>query len=496
MASKSTYDDWLESFCAEFRRECSDLEISADSPRVKEAPTLFPSCQLYVVGTRDPTFQFLLITRNDMRPDIDRFVNVDVPADEFINVLEAFKDRHEFQVPLTGTHLFVPPGKQNTLNVFLDRSFVSFLAKGWHTVVRSRPGVMSYVNIGTACRLYRFRGRVIDQSAPKLAGEWADQIRSILAPPAVPAVQPAFVAQSLTGLSAIGAYIFPAVQIGELPELSFRHRASGLVRNPFAPKVAIRGEFRRLPMCADRDGLVLLVTESRARALKHLNRLMAGLLFLGLPTLAVRDHELIEGTVDPDTLELRGSKASLGSLRNVELFSSPDSVTPITANKMGIADFEQALKTVDAITSNQGLSQNLVLFLEAYSHLADQEYTPAFLMAWSILERQLSARWKKHLLQSGVSRKRISKLTVAERWSVDYLIECLDLLDKQETKGRYEELMALKEYRNSIVHSGRPASRTEVERLLALASNWLESDCKEVVGTVTPIVFKSTLHVS
>jgi hypothetical protein len=256
----------------------------------------------------------------------------------------------------------------------------------------------------------------------------------------------------------------------------------------------MRGEFRRLPMCVDLEGLVMMVTESRTEALDHLNQLMAGLLFLGLPTLAVRDHELIQGTINPDTFELTGSTASLGSLRNIELFSMADAVTPITANKIAAADFEQALKAVDSMGSSQRLRQDLVLFLEATSHFADQEYTPSFLMAWSILERQISARWRKHLAQRGLAKKRMLKL--AERWSLDYLIECLDLMAQQPSSGQYEELMALKEYRNSIVHSGEPALRSEVERLLALARNWLESDCKEMAGTITPIAFKSTMRLS
>ena len=496
MTDRTDYDDWLQSLCEEFRRKCGESGINPESPRVSETPTLFAPCQLYVVGTSDPLFQFLLVTRNDQRPDLDCFVNVDVQALEFIDVLEAFKDREEFRVPIVGTQSFLLPSGRSTLNVFLDRSFAYFLAKGWPAVVRSQPGRMFQMNVGTATRLYQFRGRVIDQSVTELAQEWADQVRNTLAPSAVEVVQPARIAQAPSGLSAFGAYIYPAVQIGEQAEVSFRLSASGVFRDPRSLKIAIRDEFRRLPMCVDLEGLVMMVTESRTQALDHLNRLMAGLVFLGLPVLAVRDHELIQGTLDPDTFELTGSTASLGSLRNIERFSITDTVTPFTANKIAVTDFHQALKTVDRITSSQRLSQNLVLYLEANSHLVDQEYTPAFLMAWSVLERQLSARWRKHLFQNKISRKRISKLTVAERWSVDYLIECLDLLYGQDSNEQYEELMALKGYRNSIVHSGRPASRSEVERLLALVGNWLESDCKEAAGTITPIAFKRTMRLS
>jgi hypothetical protein len=422
---------------------------------------------------------------------MERVVQVDVPAYEFIDVLEAFKEREEFRIPRTERFFFPSLEGPDTLGTFLERWFAYFLAQRWAQVVRTRSGsAMSYVNAGSGAYLYEFRGRVIEQPAVKLADDMVDKLQTALAPPAV---QQGQVAQANPGFAAYGAYIYPAIQLGEAPKMSFRERASGPSWDFGSLKAVIRGTFRRIPICVSRDGLVTMITQDRLSALDRLNRLMAGLLFLGLPALAVREGELVQGTVDPDTSELTGSTASLSSLRNIGMFDMRGSFGAGSVNKVETGDFRSALALVDAMTGKQGLSQDLLLFLESTSHLADQEYTPAFLMAWAVLERQLSERWRRHLLKADVARPRLRKLISAERWSVDYLIECLDLLNRLPADTDYQKLMDLKERRNSIVHSRRSATESEAGDTLALAHTWLSSAIEEAVGPVTPISFKGIL---
>ncbi len=99
----SAYDDWVTSFCSEFRQRCEHLQITADAAQPRHMPTLFAPCQIYILGSTDPTFQFLLITHNESRADMERVVQVDVPAYEFIDVLEAFKEREEFRISPRGS---------------------------------------------------------------------------------------------------------------------------------------------------------------------------------------------------------------------------------------------------------------------------------------------------------------------------------------------------------------------------------------------------------
>src|SRR5712692_3828362 len=280
----SAYDDWVTSFCSEFRQRCEHLQITADAAQPRSMPTLFAPCQIYILGSTDPTFQFLLITHNESRADMERVVQVDVQAYEFIDVLEAFKEREEFRIPRTERFFFPSLEGPDTLGTFLERWFAYFLAQRWAQVVSTRPGsAMSYVNAGSGAYLHEFRGRVLDQPTAKLAGDMVGGLQTALAPPKVQQEQ---IAQPNPGLSAHGAYIYPAIQLGEAPKMSFREMASGPSWN-FGPRVVIRGTFRGIPICVGRDGLVMMVTQNRSSGLDAVNRLMAGLLFLGLPVLAV-----------------------------------------------------------------------------------------------------------------------------------------------------------------------------------------------------------------
>src|SRR5216684_6998126 len=196
----SAYDDWVTSFCSEFRQRCEHLQITADAAQPRGMPTLFAPYQIYILGSTDPTFQFLLITHNESRADMERVVQVDVPAYEFIHVLEAFKEREEFRIPRTERFFFPSLEGPDTLGTFLERWFAYFLAQRWTQVVRTRPGrAMSCVSAGSGAYLYEFRGSVIDQPAPKLAGEMVDRLQTALAPLAV---QHGQVAQPNPGLSA------------------------------------------------------------------------------------------------------------------------------------------------------------------------------------------------------------------------------------------------------------------------------------------------------
>jgi hypothetical protein len=180
----SAYEDWVNTCCAEFRQQCEGLRITPTAVGSNNKwLTLFPPSQMYIVGCRDPSFQFVLITHNDTRPDLDRLVDVNVPAYEFTDVLETFKERQEFQIPRLGTRLFPSVGGQETVGAFLDRWFASFLAGRWTRVAKARPGMMRHLSVGTDASLYEWRGRIIDQSAVTFAQKMIERLRAVLAPP-------------------------------------------------------------------------------------------------------------------------------------------------------------------------------------------------------------------------------------------------------------------------------------------------------------------------
>jgi hypothetical protein len=113
----------------------------------------------------------MLVTCNASIPDLHRCFQVDVPALKFVDVLEAFTEREEFQIPRGNSRFFPSPTGHETLGGFLDCWLSSLLADGWTRIVRSRPGWMSTVNVRGGAYLSEFRGSVIDQSLEKRGTE-------------------------------------------------------------------------------------------------------------------------------------------------------------------------------------------------------------------------------------------------------------------------------------------------------------------------------------
>ncbi len=188
----SAYDDWLNDLCSEFRGECECLQITPQIATPKGPTTLFAPCQFYVVGSMDPVFQYLLITHNPALPDLERVIEVDVPAYEFMDVLERLKSRPEFRLLKTG-HTFVPGSEDaGTLTEFLDRSFSSFLARRWPAVIGARPGIMSRGNVNWVVSLYEIRGKLIDQSSASVAGEIVAELKAAITPQSSVACTPTY----------------------------------------------------------------------------------------------------------------------------------------------------------------------------------------------------------------------------------------------------------------------------------------------------------------
>jgi hypothetical protein len=176
------YDKWVNGLCGAFRRRCEDMQISLAAAKTTGLPTLFAPCQIYIIGSIDPLFQLMLVTCNASLPDMKRVVQIDVPALEFVAVLEAFKEREEFEIPRAYSHFLPPPGGHETLGGFLDRWLASILANGWTRIVRAQPGWMSTVNVGEGIFLSEFRGSVFDQSPERLATEMTDRLQQAVAP--------------------------------------------------------------------------------------------------------------------------------------------------------------------------------------------------------------------------------------------------------------------------------------------------------------------------
>lgn len=214
---------------------------------------------------------------------------------------------------------------------------------------------------------------------------------------------------------------------------------------------------------------------------KILNTIMSIGVMAGLDLFAVREHEL---------LKVRHSEycgVSMGISIEDSLFSSTRSIfyshkdfriatftghSLFTGNDMKEVEVDTVLKMIKnavKVFRDENIIEDLQLLIESYTNIRDKDYNHSFILSWTILERYLSNLWRKTLENMQLSKGRIDKLTGGAQWSVDKILEVLNIFDKID-KTKYDKFMNLKYKRNKLIHAVVKMSKEDAEICFKIAS--------------------------
>ena len=112
------------------------------------------------------------------------------------------------------------------------------------------------------------------------------------------------------------------------------------------------------------------------------------------------------------------------------------------------------------------------LLNEGLTHLTNSEFAQSFIMSWSIIERHYYDIWFTLLSQRNIDHERSSKLTNPNQWSIDYVLEVLELENKID-ENSYDLLMELKRKRNKFYYNGKQVAKDDADRSLQYAKKLL-----------------------
>ena len=84
------------------------------------------------------------------------------------------------------------------------------------------------------------------------------------------------------------------------------------------------------------------------------------------------------------------------------------------------------------------------------------------------MERHYSDLWNTLLSQKDLGCQRLSKLANPNQWTIDYVLEILNLQDKID-KNSYDLLMELKGKRNKFYHQEKQITKDTANRCLNYA---------------------------
>ena len=267
-----------------------------------------------------------------------------------------------------------------------------------------------------------------------------------------------------------GAHLYPPIIVGKKtkPTLEMMLLHGNASHFSFDEKVLETKIDGKIVVIND-NGYVFVQGDNKSECLKLLNLVMVLGHFHDLALFAVKEHELSQASLDEkhNITSMQWNPESIRSLLFYEKFGGHRSYR---INKIEVPreKLEGILNDVKFLIDSEKLSEELRLFGEANTHLANTEWSQSFIMSWSIIERHYSDLWRKKLDHKDVDGERLGKLTSSAQWSIDSILEVLNLNGEVDDEN-CDLLMELKKKRNRFYHRGKKVSKEDSERCLAYA---------------------------
>lgn len=274
-------------------------------------------------------------------------------------------------------------------------------------------------------------------------------------------------------IKAKGTLIYPHVWIGSRPLHSFEDdvndRMYAQQRRRIGPdETIVFDKVGKLFGLTTREGLVAITLEDNALALRILNSFMSLMTLRGTPALAIRENELVELTLDPNTGKVLGSHASIVLPRMLPYdlsFVRPrweEERMPV----LEVNFVKQVWKDLARVLEDDFTLNLLQIFGEVYTHFQRTEYPQTILLAWTMVEKWYAS------IQDRVAKA--EKLTKTRRYNrvqdIIQLLETEALIDRDVASQMYQ----LRLLRNEVVHTLKYVTKEEAQFALSTVVSILQ----------------------
>ncbi|NIP61283.1 MAG: hypothetical protein GWN01_10265 [Nitrosopumilaceae archaeon] len=261
--------------------------------------------------------------------------------------------------------------------------------------------------------------------------------------------------------SGFGAHLFPPIVVGKKSKPTVEQLLMGNDYDQSLNCIVIDTTIGKHNILIQKDGYVLVITKDKHIALRILNLIISLAILQNQSFFVVREHELSLAGYNKKSQSIDRMQWRSQTIRSALMGRSGKNFhigypTTEIQKRVLLSWIKNASKVIDC----QNVVEELWLYAEAHTHLENTEYEQSFIMSWTIIEKYYSQKWKKKLHELGLSKKRIDKLTNSNQWSIDYIIEVMNL-SKQLENVDYDLLMRLKRKRNRFYHDGEHVSKEE-----------------------------------
>jgi hypothetical protein len=466
---------WLKDFLVEFRRQYDQLSEDQKS-RISNLDNFMPPCQMDIFCFKGVSFQWLIVTHGKERKDAEIACHGPVPTYQAVETLESVLSDSKWDRELSEeekkTFFFVTE-KRPKFRDLLEPVLLKIVGElrnlpliGPGPTMIGRKQMLSLDSF-----VWYVRGSVTDlpctEAVTGIMEDAKKQAEIIKAKGEQAQPEP-----RKSGIKGFGTYFYPPVWVGKLPEQTFREKAFGSI---LFPMKALDTNYKGRIIVINEDGFIAIGEQDSLKATKMLNEIMATAFLHGLQFLSARELEVSDAEIDPSTLNLTSFGVRGTSLR-AQLFPMNQFSTRIFRIEIEKETLVDLIREAERINQDPDLADFLVLLLEAHTCMQSSEYMQSFMMSWMIVEKNVFWMWNRFLKEEMITGDRRRKLTNPMSWTVDSILETLNLAGKLSSDD-YITLIALKNKRNRIMHESERVTPEEAERCFNVAKVIVQQRC-------------------
>lgn len=449
---------WLREFITEFRKKSEELSQKERS-RISNLDNFFPPCQVLLLSFQNANLQYLICTHDSNKKDMEIKIEGPIPTHDAIDKMDSILKSHEWERELSEEEKKYIYNKSITFSGLLENIFLGIIQE-----IRNQPFLKpSAISLVTSKRwmtsgsfLWEVVGNIAEINKTKIVTDIIEQAKKdatiVEAKPVPLPLQPL--------INSCATYFYPPIWIDKLPKKTFIDKARGSL---IFPERALNLEYKKRIIVVNQDGLIAIGEDNIPKATRMLNEIMATFLLMGFEASAIRELEVCDAKIDPSTLSITQFGARTHTLRTQIFPFFGQQLVLEGRTEIEKYNFVKTVKLAEHISMDPDISDFLTFFLQAHSHLENSEYSQSFIMSWVIIERQILWLWKKFLKEEQMPKKRRDKLTNPAYWTIDFVLEGLNL-GVRLSQNEYEDLMALKDKRNDIIHLGESTTFEEAQK--------------------------------
>ena len=461
---------WYLDYIDNFREEFSNLS-DEEQKCVQNSKNFLTPCQIEVFWIDNPSHQ--IIIQSNIQDENDKEIRIHGPfsPNEFFDKIKPILNESRLQNRIE---------QESSLN-YEKETYAEKYAAAIHAFIESykqdlfQPMYSEGYTYGSYLSpkiwLQGFRGNVgnldfkkeVERTINEITDAAIRKVTKINVPTAV----------SPVSFNGYGAHLYPPITVGKKPKITWEMLLHGNTSHfSFNEKVLETNIDGKIVVITD-SGYLFVQDDNKSECLKLLNLFMVLGHFHDLALFAVKEHELSQATLD-EKHTITSMQWSLDSIRSFLFYDQFEGHGGFRINKIEVQKekLEGILNDMKILPNSEKLSEELRLFGEANTHLANTEWSQSFIMSWSIIERHYSDLWRKKLEKKDVDGDRLGKLTGSTQWSIDSVLEVLNLNGEVDDEN-YDLLMELKKKRNRFYHRGKKVSKEDSGRCLAYARKLL-----------------------